>query len=168
MGGLKDILVRLHAHDCQFVLIGGFGAVAWGSSIATRDVDVACDMSPANLRRVWLALAELAPRHRMGSGRPLFTEEDAARDGWKNLYLATRNGQIDLLGEVKGIGGFQECLSRSAPITLDGKEIRILSLEAMIQAKRSMGRPKDLQTVMELEVVRERLGDGSSPGSGEV
>jgi len=157
MDDLKDLLHRLHAHDCRFVLAGGFGSVAWGSSIATRDVDVACDMSPVNLRKVWQALADLEPRHRMGSQGMPFTEEDAARSGWKNLYLSTRNGQLDLLGEVMGIGPFEECLNRSVPITLAGQEIRILSLDAMIHAKRAMGRPKDLQTVLELEVIRKRL-----------
>jgi hypothetical protein len=38
--------------------------------------------------------------------------------------------------------------------TLASAEIRILSLDAIIQAKRAMGRPKDLQTVLELEAIR--------------
>ena len=161
MTGLKDLLLRMRAHDCRFVLVGGFGSVAWGSSITTRDVDVACDMSPDNLLRVWQALADLDPVHRMTPLRLPFTEDETRKAGWKDLYLSTRSGQIDLLGEVLGIGPFEECLLRSVPIRLGGTEIRILSLDAMIQAKRAMGRPKDLQTVIELEAIRAKQHGGS-------
>lgn len=161
MLGLKDLLLRLHAHGCRFVLVGGFGSVTWGSSITTRDVDVACDMSPANLLRVWQALADLDPVHRMTPNRIAFTEAEAGKEGWKNMYLSTRKGQIDLLGEVLGIGPFEECLAKSVAINLAGADIRILSLDAMIQAKRAMGRPKDLQTVLELEVIRAKRDGGA-------
>ena len=160
MTGLKELLVRLHGRGCRFVLVGGFGSVSWGATITTRDVDVACDMTAANLHRVWLALADLEPVHRMTPLRLPFTEKDARRDDWKNLYLSTRLGQIDLLGNVMGIGEFEACLAQSVPTILAGIEIRILSLEAMIAAKRAMGRPKDLQTVLELEVIRAKRGGG--------
>ena len=44
----------------------------------------------------------------------------------------------------------------SDTILLDGTEIRVLTLDALIVAKRAMGRPRDLHTVLELEVIRER------------
>lgn len=157
MKGLKDIILRLHANDCRFVIVGGFGAVTWGSAVTTRDVDVACDMSPANLTRVWRSMEDIHPVHRMTPRRFPFTRGDAERPDWKNLYLSTDIGQIDLLGEVKGIGGFGECLAQSTPITFGGAEIRLLTLDALITAKRAMGRPKDLHTVLELEVIRENL-----------
>ena len=111
-------------------------------------------MSPANLRLVWQAVSDLEPVHRMTPHRVPFAEGDADGEGWKNIYLSTRMGQIDLLGEIRGIGPFEECLARSVPVELCGREIRILSLDAMIEAKRAMGRPKDMQTVLELEVIR--------------
>jgi hypothetical protein len=44
----------------------------------------------------------------------------------------------------------------SEPIRIGGTEIRVLTLEALILAKRAMGRPKDLHAVLELAVIRER------------
>jgi hypothetical protein len=164
MENLKKLVLRLGAAECRFAIVGGFGAVSWGSSLLTRDVDVACDMSPENLLSVWQALEELHPLHRMTPGRLSFTREQAEKGGLKNLYLATDLGQLDLLGEVKGIGGFEDCLKNSEPILIDGTEIRVLTLDALITAKRAMGRPRDLHAVLELEVIRERRG--GQPASG--
>jgi predicted nucleotidyltransferase len=64
---------------------------------------------------------------------------------------------LDCLGEIKGIGGYAECLRRSEPIEIDGQEVRVLTLDALIEAKRAMGRPRDLHAVLELEAIREYL-----------
>ena len=61
-----------------------------------------------------------------------------------------------MLGEVKGIGDFDACLERSEPIPIGPAEIRALTLDALITAKRAMGRPRDLHAVLELEVIREQ------------
>jgi hypothetical protein len=161
MDNLKELVLLLHRHECRFVVVGGFGAVAWGSSLVTRDVDVACDMSRANLLRVWQALAELHPVHRMTPDRLPFTRQQAEEGGYNNLYLATDLGQLDLLGEVMGIGGFDECLKHSESILIGAVEIRVLTLDALIRAKRAMGRPRDLHAVLELEVIRERRANPS-------
>lgn len=156
MEDLKQLVLRLEKQGCHFVIVGGFGAVSLGSSLVTRDVDLACDLSPSNLRRVWQALDGLHPVHRMTPDHLPFTREQAERSDWKNLYLTTDLGQLDLLGEVKGIGGFEQCLANSEPLTISGAEIRVLTLEAMIISKRAMGRPRDLHAVLELEVIREQ------------
>jgi hypothetical protein len=158
MENLKNLVLHLGRSDCRFVVVGGFGVASWGSSLVTRDVDVACDMSPENLCRAWQALAELHPVHRMTPGRLPFTREQAESGTLKNLYLSTDLGQLDLLGEVKGIGSFEECWKNSEPVRIGGTEIRVLTLDALILAKKAMGRPKDLYAVLELEVIRESRG----------
>ncbi len=160
MENLKALLLRLDEHGCQFVVVGGFGAVAWGSSLLTSDVDVACDLCAANLLRVWQALEDLHPVHRIGPGRQPFTRRQAESGGWNNLYLATDLGQLDLLGCVEGVGEYPDCLRRSEPVLIGGVAIRVLTLDALITAKRAMGRPRDLHAVLELELIRERREQG--------
>ena len=157
MQGLKELVCRLSSAGVEFVLAGGFGVVAHGSSLVTRDVDVACRMEPDNLLRLFEALECLRPVHRMTPQRLPFMREQAEQGGLKNLYLATDWGQLDCLGEIKGIGGYAECLARSEALDLDGSAIRVLTLDALIEAKRAMGRPRDLHAVLELEAIRERL-----------
>lgn len=164
MENLKALVLRLAEHDCRFVIAGGFGVVTWGGSLLTRDVDLACDMSPRNLYLVWHALEEFAPFHRMTPERLPFTRQQAEMGGLKNLHLSTQLGQIDLLGEIQGVGEFEKCREQSVFITIGSKRIRVLTLDALILAKRSLGRPKDLHAVLELEVIREKTQREKSTG----
>jgi hypothetical protein len=140
---------------------GGLGTLLHGSALLTRDVDVACRMEPENLLRLYEAFAELHPVHRMTPQRLAFTREQAAKGDLQNLYLSTEWGQLDCLGEIKGVGDYAACLACSEPIDLDGTVIRVLTLDALIDAKRAMGRPRDLHAVLELEAIRERLRRGN-------
>jgi len=162
MSELTQITQRLAAAEVRFVVVGGLASILHGSSLLTRDVDVACEMSPENLLRVWESVRELNPVHRMLPQRPPFTREQARQSGWNNLYLSTELGQLDLLGEVKGIGDYSACLHSSEVVPIESYEIHVLNLDALITAKRSMGRPRDLHAVLELEVIKNRRPSGDS------
>lgn len=140
----------------EFVLCGGLAAFLQGSSILTTDVDVVCDMSSENISRLFGAVKDLHPYHRMTPGRILFSLEQLTAQPFQNIYLATDWGQLDCLGNVKGIGGYGECLKLSEPIEMSGFTTMTLTLEGILIAKRAMGRPRDLQAVFELEAARER------------
>lgn len=155
MKGLKELVLRLQDRGVEFVLAGGFGVVAHGSSLVTRDVDVACRMNHENLGRLFEALQELHPVHRMTPKKLPFTREQVERGGIENLYLSIDGGQLDCLGAIKGLGGYEECRAQSEAVDLDGTEVRVLTLDALITAKRAMGRPRDLHAVLELEAIRE-------------
>ncbi len=157
MKELTRITKLLAEYQVEFVIAGGLGTFIHGSSLMTRDVDVACRMEPDNLLRLFEALETLRPVHRMTPERLPFTRMQAEQGGLKNLYLSTDWGQLDCLGEIKGLGGYTGCFARSEAIFLDGCEIRVLTLDALIEAKRAMGRPRDLHAVLELEAIRERL-----------
>ncbi len=45
MQNLSDLLQRLHDHDVEFVLVGGFAAVLHGSMQVTQDLDICCHFS---------------------------------------------------------------------------------------------------------------------------
>ena len=156
MKELTRITKRLADFRVEFVIAGGLGTLIHGSAQMTRDVDVACRMDPDNLLRLFVALESFGPVHRMTPQRLPFTRVQAEQGGLNNLYLSTDWGQLDCLGDIKGIGGYVECFARSETLDLDGCEIRVLTLDALIEAKRAMGRPRDLHAVLELEAIRER------------
>ena len=83
----------------------------------------------------------------------------ALRGGWKNIYLDTSAGALDCLGDIKGLGDYAVCVGKSEEVDLGGFTIRILTREALIVAKKAMGRPKDLLTVAQLEIGGELEGD---------
>ena len=155
MENLTRITQRLAEFRVEFVIAGGLGTLMHGGALMTRDVDVACRMDRENLSRLFEALQDLQPVHRMTPEKLPFTRAQVERGGIKNLYLSMDWGQLDCLGEIKGLGGYEDCLAQSEAVDLDGAEVRVLTLDALITAKRAMGRPRDLHAVMELEAIRE-------------
>ena len=71
----------------------------------------------------------------------------------------TAIGDVDMLGEVAGVGDYEAVLKESVTETLYDCEIRILSLEGLIKAKRAAGRTKDLLVLPELEALQELLSE---------
>jgi hypothetical protein len=143
-------------HQVEFVVIGGFAAVAHGVTLLTQDVDVCCRLGTDNLLRIQSALADLHPVHRMPSQRPalMLTPKTAAE--FRNLYLETDWGQLDCLGEVAGVGTYEQALQESTEIELAAGPCRILSIGALIRAKEAMGRPRDREAIVQLRAIRER------------
>lgn len=117
MQNLTELIRRLIASDVEFVLVGGFAAVAHGAALVTRDVDVCCRFSESNLMRVQRAFEDLNPVHRQRTDLPLkLTPESCA--SLKNLYLKTDLGIVDCLGEVRGVGDYDEVARHSILLDL--------------------------------------------------
>ncbi|MBN1676657.1 MAG: nucleotidyltransferase [Kiritimatiellae bacterium] len=162
MPDLQGLLTRLIENEVDFVVVGGFAAVAHGGTLLTQDVDVCCDFSPDNLMRLQQAVADLHPVHRMTPARlPLELTPEKCR-GLKNLYLDTDYGQLDCLGNVMGLGDFPDVKRGSIEVRLEAGACRILSIDDLIKAKEAMGRPRDKETVLQLRAIREKRPDAES------
>jgi hypothetical protein len=157
MANFENLLARLIEHRVEFVLVGGFAATAYGSTLLTQGMDVCLRFSPDNLMRLQEALADLHPVHRMTSQRlPLWLTPETGRD-LKSLYLDTDLGQLDCLGTIQGVGDFEHVTEHSIEVHLAADVYRILSLDALIQSKEAMGRPRDRESVLQLKAIRARL-----------
>jgi hypothetical protein len=151
------LLKQLTQTNVSFVVIGGYAAAAYGCTLVTQDIDLCCNFSPENLLRLQKALAGLHPVHRMTPNRkPLeLILENAA--GLKNLYIDTDLGTLDCLSSVEGIGDFGQALKASRKIETDGLMLNILTIDALIEAKEAMRRPRDRQAVIQLKAIREQM-----------
>lgn len=72
-----------------------------------------------------------------------------------NFTLSTDLGDIDLLGEVAGLGAYQKALEASSTEQIFGHGCAVLTLDGLICSNRAAGRPRDLEALMELEALRE-------------
>jgi hypothetical protein len=158
MQHLSELMRRLIAGGVEFVLVGGFAAVAHGVTIVTRDVDICCRFSEANLMRIQNAFADLHPVHRSRPDLLLdLTPEQCA--GLKNLYLKTDLGIVDCLGEVLGVGDFDKVLAHSIEIELPQGKCRVLDIDALILAKEAMNRDHDKITVKHLQEIKKQTAE---------
>lgn len=147
-----DVAVRVLVDaDVEFVLIGGWAAIIHGSRYMTDDLDICYSRKPENLGRLARALAPYHPRLRdLPKELPFVWDESTLRNGTV-FTLATDLGDIDLLGEVSGLGSFEEMQASSYVAEAFGRKVRTLDLRSLIKAKRAAGRDKDIAVLPELE-----------------
>ncbi|NNJ26586.1 hypothetical protein [Alienimonas chondri] len=163
----RRLLDTLEDGGVEYIVIGGLAAIAHGSSMLTQDVDVVYRRTADNIARLAAALVPLNPYLRgVPPGLPFRFDEETISKGM-NFTLTTDAGALDLLGHMTGGGEFDDLITFTEPLSIQGRTRRTLTLDALIKAKRAAGRTKDLQAVSILEALREeiadeeeRLGDG--------
>jgi predicted nucleotidyltransferase len=144
--GLKDSRVK-------FVVIGGLAAAAHGSRRVTDDVDICYDTDHQNLTKISELLSSWKAYPRgIEKGLPFFMDERQFKVT-PLMTLTTTEGLIDVLDFVKGVGDYHTCVKQSLEITAFDIRFRILDLPALIDAKRAVGRPRDLDHIPELEAL---------------
>lgn len=157
MTQLERLLRALHDEGVEFIVVGGVAARAHGSSRLTDDLDISYARHPANLKRLVDALAPLQPYLRGAPPGLPFEWSVATLRAGLNFTLTTRAGALDLLGEIVGGGRCEDLLPHTIELTVFGRAVRFLDLPWLIHVKRAAGRPKDLETIAELELLREEL-----------
>lgn len=156
---LERALQELHRGGVEFIIVGGAAATIHGSARMTQDLDLVYARTPENIARLAAALAPHSPYLRGAPpGLPFRWDAETIRRGL-NFTLTTTLGDLDLLGEIVGGGGYADLLSHSQVVKLSGSEYRCLGLARLIHVKRAAGRPKDLEAVAELEALQEERHD---------
>ncbi len=150
------LLTLLVDAGVRFLVIGGVAAIAHGASTFTRDLDVLVAFDPDTISRLLGALKAYDPRSALDPARRPIPKDLAAFEGFRNLYVTTGLGRLDLIGETP-IGDYTCLVERAVPMTLAGASVMVISLDDLIAIKRAVGRPKDILVATELEAIRELL-----------
>ena len=155
MTDFRALLTTLSDGKVEFIVVGGAAAIAHGSSRLTQDLDVVYRRTPDNIQRLVAALSPLAPYLRGAPpGLPFHLDVQTVLAGL-NFTLTTSVGDIDILGEIVGGGGYDSLSSDAIEIRVFDLKCRALSLKRLIEVKRAAGMPKDLEAIAELEAIRE-------------
>lgn len=135
---LLDLLVR---HEVEFIVIGGVAAALEGSPLTTFDLDVLFDPTPDNIQRLLLALREINAHYKDPAGRHIEPDEARLRSMRMNL-LRTDLGPLDVLRETCGFS-YPDLVERTNEHRVGALRIRALKLDALIEIKEKLDRPKD-------------------------
>jgi hypothetical protein len=154
--GRRDLLEALRAEGVRFVVIGGVAMVLRGSSRTTLDLELCYERSNDNLERLARAIQPFSPTLRGAPpGLPFIWDAQTLRSGL-NFTLSTTAGDLDLLGEVTGLGAFDTVTSHASELELYGVPYLVLDLDGLELSKRAAGRVKDLLDLAEIETIRRR------------
>lgn len=149
----RSIVHGLVEERIKFVVIGGVAAAAHGSSIVTLDLDICYSATEGNIAR----LAELLhnwkgyPRG-VERGLPFIMDARTLRSA-PVLTLDTTEGPVDAFDRVAGVGDYTRVRQSSVEVSAFDTRFRVLKLDALIEAKRAAGRPKDHAQLPELEAL---------------
>jgi predicted nucleotidyltransferase len=148
------VLQALSENKVNFLVVGGFAAIAHGSAYVTDDLDICYERTPENYKRIIRAIAQFHPRPRgvPAELKAQFDEHSLAQG--TNFTLTTDIGNLDLLGELSGVGGYREIVTKATPLVLDGVTCKIASLETIIRSKEAADRPKDRAVLPELRALK--------------
>ena len=161
MTDFAALIRRLTGSDVHFILVGGVAATIHGSARLTRDVDVVYARDADNLRTLVEAIAPFHPYLRGAPAGLPFTFDVQTVTAGLNFTLSTELGDLDLFGEIAGGGNYASLIAGSDCVEVFGRSCRCLSLDQLIAAKRAAGRPRDVEAIAELEIIRDR-GTGTS------
>jgi hypothetical protein len=159
----EALLALLHQAQIPFVVVGGVAAVAHGSSLFTRVLDVVIPMEPALLDRLIEVLAPHHPRHALRPDLGPIVQDGEALAGFRMLLIDTDLGRLDVIAEVPPAGRHGDLRTVALPL-IAGHETRVVALEQLIAIKEQAARPKDLIAARELRaLMTARGGDPESP-----
>ena len=168
--GFEQIFKILCGAEVRFVMVGDLALAAYGRFPAALLLELCYDGGGDNIERLAKALAPFHPRLR---GVQSGTGTLACAEGWclaptgtgksacatiasgMNFTLTTDIGEIDLFGEVTGIGGYKDVKALSISLVLFGFRYAVLSFEGLVRCKRATARPKDLLSLPEIEALLE-------------
>jgi hypothetical protein len=156
---LESAIKSLAANDVSFIIVGGVAITFYGSAYVTQDLDFCFARNKENLQKIVKALSTFEPRPRgFPENLPFVFDERTLQNG-TTFTFQTKIGDIDLLSEIAGAGDYFEIEKTSVTMEVYDCQVKVISMENLIKAKRAAGRTKELLVLPELEALQEALSE---------
>ncbi|MBL8952165.1 MAG: hypothetical protein JNK82_15390 [Myxococcaceae bacterium] len=138
-------MFELNAGDVRYLVVGGYAFFFHASPRYTKDLDIWVEASAENAPRVMQALQQFgAPLHGLSL-------DDLSRPGI-TFQMGLPPNRIDVLTDVTAVT-FDEAWARRVEANYGDQRMWVLSKQDLIANKRTVGRPRDLEDVAELEKI---------------
>jgi hypothetical protein len=128
----------------DYLVIGGWAAIAHGLPRSTLDVDLFIRPTPQNVQRLIDALADIG----FGIAKDYTVEEILAR----KIVLFADQIRIDLFLEPWGLRDFDACRERRLELELESVRIPFVGIQDLILSKET-GREQDQRDLEALRAI---------------
>jgi len=143
-----QVCEALNRSRAKYLVIGGVACILHGYARATDDVDILIERTEANAGRVLAGLAR--------AGYGFASEWSAAEILKRPITLIGDNPAVDVFTVAWKVK-YEQAVSRSSVVDVDGIEIPLISLDDLIETKRT-GRLLDAADIEVLEEIRRLRG----------
>jgi len=160
---LDEIVGCLARAQVEYVIVGGVAGILQGSSLNTLDLDICYRRTPENIKRLVTALQPFRPHPRGWPPDLPFAFDARTIQLGSNFTLDLNGEDLDLLGQMSAIGGYEEIIAQADEMTVAGCTVHVLSLEQLITTKEAAGRQKDLVALPILRAALAMKRQAASP-----
>jgi len=143
---IEDLLKSLNAHKVEFVIIGATAFPTHGYARATLDIDLFIRPAPQNASRVLDALRDF------GYDITEITLEDLLT---KKILIRQYLVETDVHPFVAGVT-FDQVWENRISGTFGKEKVYYASLDDIIIMKEAAGRPKDLEDLKVLKILKDK------------
>ena len=133
----EEFIAGLNRRGVRYLIVGAHAVAYHARPRATKDLDILLDPTPANARRVLVALRDFFSG--VDSG---YTVSDITDSRWI-IQLGVAPIRIDLLSHLPGAPNFRSVWKNKIVSKFGGVKAYYMGLDDLIQAKESTGRPQD-------------------------
>lgn len=145
---LARVCSRLNAERARYLVVGATAMQLWGTTRATRDIDILIEATVANARRVLRALASLG----FGLAGEHLAEDVASRA----VTMIGDTPNVDILTRAWNLK-WAEARRGATTFDVEGVAVPTASIEDLIESKRT-GRLQDAADIEVLEEIRRLRG----------
>ena len=145
---LASVCNLLNSERAKYVLVGAAAMQLWGTTRATRDIDILIEPTVANARRVLRALSKMG----FAFARQFLAEEVASRP----VTVIGDSPNVDILTRAWNLT-YKEAAPHAELFALETVKIPTASIEHLIASKRT-GRLQDTADIEVLEEIRRLRG----------
>jgi hypothetical protein len=149
--GLARVAAGLRAAEARYVLFGAMAMQLWGTTRATRDIDILIEPTIDNARRVLRGLSNLG----LGLAKEWLAEEIVA----KPVTVIGDSPRVDIFTVAWSVP-YGEAAARAVTFELEGVPVPTASIADLIESKRT-GRLQDAADIELLLSLRRLLGETS-------
>ena len=137
------------------MIVGGQAEALMGSPRVTYDFDFCYRRSADNLEKLAGALRTLKLTLRGAPPDLKFrVDADALKLGSNFTFEVDGEYPLDLLAYLEPIGTYDDLLPGSDKMEISGRSVKVIGLDDLIGIKRYLGRPKDRESLLQLEAIK--------------
>lgn len=140
---------QLNADRAKYVVVGATAMQLWGTSRATRDIDILIEPTVANAKRVLRALSRLG----FGLASELLAEAVATQA----VTIVGDTPSVDILTRAWNLK-WADAVKHATTFDVEAVPIPTASINDLITSKRT-GRPQDAADILVLEAMQRIRGD---------
>ena len=152
---LERFCAVLAEHGVEFIVVGGQAEALMGGARVTYDVDLCYRRTPDNLERLATALGTMNLTLRGAPPELKFRLDSQALALGQN-YTFEVDGEypLDFLGYLEPIGTYEDLLPHAETVSIGVRPTHVIGLDDLIRIKRYLGRPKDRESLFQLEAIK--------------